>query len=112
MSGEKVEIVRRAYEILACVDERAVVNLIEAGLVDPDGAVDLSTAYADGPLLRLEDLHEFFDTQPWGSSTRLEVFRGMLHRRGLSGTWFGEVRMLPGMPNLPASIELEVGWCS
>ena len=74
MSQENVEIVREAYRVLAKgVDERAVTNLVEAGLADPDGEIDFRTAYPDGQVLRLAGVTEFFDTQPWGRSLRFEA---------------------------------------
>ena len=73
MSEENVEIVRRAYEILADgFDEETVRTLMAGGLVNPDAELDLRTAYPDGPVVRLDTLSEFFDTQPWGRSTRFE----------------------------------------
>jgi ketosteroid isomerase-like protein len=73
MSEQNVEIVRGCYEIFADgVNEQAVLRAIEAGLLDPDAELDLRTAYPDGPVVRLATLSEFFDTQPWGRSTRFE----------------------------------------
>ena len=73
MSQENVKIAQRVYEVLAQGgDEQAILGLIDAGLVDPDGVLDLSTAYLDGPVVRLQTLSEFLDNQPWGRSTRLE----------------------------------------
>jgi ketosteroid isomerase-like protein len=73
MSQANVEIVRRVYDVLADgVDEQAFRTLIELGLADPDAELDLSTAYPDGPIVRLETMSQFFDSQPWGRSTRFE----------------------------------------
>jgi ketosteroid isomerase-like protein len=73
MSEENVEVVRRAYEILADgFDEETVRTLMADGLVNPDAELDLRTAYPDGPVVRLDTLSEFLDTQPWGRSTRFE----------------------------------------
>jgi ketosteroid isomerase-like protein len=73
MSQENVEIAKRIYEVLAQgVDERAVRSLVAAGLADPDGEFDLSTAYPDGPVVRLATLSEFFASLPWGDSARFE----------------------------------------
>ena len=74
MSEENVEVVRRIYEILAeGVNERAVYKLLDAGLVAPDGELDFRTAYPDGGVVRLATMAQFFDTLPWGRSTRFEV---------------------------------------
>ena len=73
MSQENLEIVQRVYEVLAKgADEQAILGLIDAGLIDPEGVLDLSTAYPDGPVVRLQTLSEFLDDQPWGRSTRIE----------------------------------------
>jgi ketosteroid isomerase-like protein len=73
MSRENLEVVRRCYEGgPGVLNEQTVLPLIEAGLVDPDAVMDLSTAYPDGPVVRWETLSEFLDTQPWGRSVRLE----------------------------------------
>jgi len=70
---ENLKIARRVYEVLAGgLNEQAVLTLVEEGVSDPDGELDLSTAYADGPVVRLETASEFFDTQPWGRTTTFE----------------------------------------
>lgn len=70
---DNLKIARRVYELLAGgLNEQAVLTLVEEGLSDPDGELDLSTAYADGPVVRLETVSEFFDTQPWGRTTTFE----------------------------------------
>jgi ketosteroid isomerase-like protein len=74
MSHENFEVAKRMYEGFADgVNEQAVLRLIDAGVIDPDGELDLSTAYPDGPVVRLDTLSEFLDTQPWGRSTRFEA---------------------------------------
>jgi hypothetical protein len=47
ISEQNVEIARRVYEILAerGVNERAVLAVIEAGLVEPDAELDFRPAY-------------------------------------------------------------------
>jgi ketosteroid isomerase-like protein len=73
MSQENVEIVKRVYEVLAQgVDEHALRSLVAAGLASPDAELDLSTAYPDGPVVRMATLSEFFASLPWGNSTRFE----------------------------------------
>ena len=48
-------------------------RVIDAGLADPSAELDLSTAYPGGPLVRLATLGEFFESLPWGNSTRFEA---------------------------------------
>jgi ketosteroid isomerase-like protein len=73
MSQQNLEIVRRVYEVLAGgVNEQAALTLLDEGLTDPDAELDLSTAYPDGPVVRVETWREFLDTQPWGRTTRFE----------------------------------------
>jgi len=73
MSQENVEIVRKVYEVLAkAVDEHSLRRLIDEGLADPEAVLDLSTAYPDGPVVRLATLGEFFEALPWGNSMRFE----------------------------------------
>ena len=73
MSQENVEVAERIYEVLAQgVDEQALRSLVAAGLADPDAELDLSTAYPDGPVVRMATLSEFFVSLPWGDSTRFE----------------------------------------
>jgi ketosteroid isomerase-like protein len=75
MSQENVEVVRRLYEQLAvagAINEQALLSLTEAGVLDPDAVLDLSTAYPGGPVVSVEAMSESFDTQPWGRSIRLE----------------------------------------
>jgi ketosteroid isomerase-like protein len=80
MSQENLEIARRVYEMLAeqGVNERAVLAVIEAGLVEPDAELDFRPAYPDGEVWRMEEMGKFFDSQPWGRSMRFEAesFRG------------------------------------
>ena len=66
---------RRVYEILAerGVNERAVLAVIEAGLVEPDAELDFRPAYPDGEVWRIEEMGRFFDSQPWGRSMRFEA---------------------------------------
>jgi ketosteroid isomerase-like protein len=73
MSHENLEIVQRLYAVFAGgVNERTILAAVNEGLADPEGVLDLSTAYPDGPVVRLETMREFFDTQPWGRSTWFE----------------------------------------
>ena len=73
MSQENVEVAERIYEVLAQgVDEQALRSLVAAGLADPDAELDLSTAYPDGPVVRMATLSEFLASLPWGDSTRFE----------------------------------------
>jgi ketosteroid isomerase-like protein len=70
---ENLRIARRVYEVLAGgLNEQTALALVEEGVFDPDGELDLSTAYADGPVVRVETISEFLDTQPWGRTTTFE----------------------------------------
>ena len=75
MSQENVEVAQRVYEILAKqgVNEEAVLEMIEAGLVAPEAELDFRSAYPDGEVWRIEGLGKFFESQPWGRSMRFEA---------------------------------------
>ena len=73
MTHENLELARRVYEVLTDgVNEPTFQALIDEELIDPAAELDLSTAYPDGPVVRLATLSEFLDGQPWGRSARLE----------------------------------------
>lgn len=73
MTQENLELARRVYEVMTGgVNEPTFHTLIDEELVDPEAELDLSTAYPDGPVVRLATLSEFLDRQPWGRSARLE----------------------------------------
>jgi ketosteroid isomerase-like protein len=70
---DNIRVAQRVYEVLAGgANEHAVRRLIEEGVSDPAAELDLSTAYPDGPVVRLETVTEFLDTQPWGRTTTFE----------------------------------------
>lgn len=75
MSQENVEIAQRLYEVLAeqGVNEQAVQQTVEAGLVATDAELDFRSAYPDGEVWRLEEIGRFFESQPWGRSMRFEA---------------------------------------
>jgi len=68
MSGQNVELVRRAYLDPA--------PLTDGAYVAPDAEFDFSEVYPDQPVLRgLDAMRRFRDTGPWGRSIHFEPER-------------------------------------
>jgi ketosteroid isomerase-like protein len=75
MSGENVEMVRRAFVEFGAT-RAGVEEAARAGLIAPDIEIDFSAVYPDGPILRgLERWRDYLDSLPWGGSVKLEPER-------------------------------------
>jgi ketosteroid isomerase-like protein len=77
MSEENMEVVRRLFARFGeYVTAEALRQAVRDGLVAPDGEIDFSAMYPDGPVLRgLEASVDYLASLPWDRSIRIKPER-------------------------------------